>query len=460
MSVILLKNGTIINEGSSITGSVLIENEFIKKVLPGVFSESNLKKSVSEQDEKIFIDKIIDCSGLIIMPGLIDDQVHFREPGSTHKGNIESESKAAVLGGVTTYMDMPNNNPPATSNILLENKYNIAKDSSYANYSFYLGASNFNLDELQNIDKDNVCGIKVFMGSSTGNMLVDNDESLNQIFRISGITIATHCEDESIIRSNLENAKKIYGEEIPFSMHNKIRNRESCIVSTKKALDLALTYNTKLHILHISTKEEIDLIREAKKVNNNISAETCVQYMYFNSGDYDTFGSRIKCNPSIKDETDRLAIIRGVQDGIINIVATDHAPHSIEEKNNKYLSCPSGLPLIQHGMQIMMELFKDGYFDLCELVQSMCHSPAITFGIKSRGFIKKGYYADLVILDQNKIDYTSTKKPSYRCGWSPFENTNFSSTVIHTLVNGTMVVENSVLTGNKNSMRIKFNHEK
>ncbi len=459
MLITILKNGTIINEGNSFIGSLIIEGSTIKKVITGSFTEKYIIKHYVSNDITADSLLVIDCNGLLIIPGVIDDQVHFREPGATYKGCIESESKAAILGGVTSYMDMPNNNPTTTNISLLEKKYEIASNSSYANYSFYIGAENENLSELTSIDRNNTCGIKVFMGSSTGNMLVDNPESLVQIFKNSKTTVATHCEEESIIKNNIESAKLKYGEDIPFSIHNLIRSREACIASTKKALNLAIQFNTKLHILHISTKEEVELIKKAKEINPKISSETCVHYLYLNSGDYEIFGGKIKCNPSIKEESDRLALINGVIDGTINIVATDHAPHTKEEKENKYLKCPSGLPLVQHSLQIMIELCKNGYFSLPEIVKFMCHNPAEIFKIQNRGFLREGYYADITIIDINKIDKISTKNPSYFCGWSPFENINFSSSIIHTFINGVAVVENGKLTGKRCSMRLKFDYE-
>lgn len=455
MPITLLKNGTITNENISFTGSILIKDDIILKVIDGI-----LPDNFTEELQNIGIaqipDSIINCEGLLIIPGIIDDQVHFREPGATHKGCIESESKAAVLGGVTSFMDMPNNNPPTTSNLLLEHKYKIAQTTSYANFSFYLGADNSNIEELKAIDWENVCGIKVFMGSSTGNMLVDNSDTLNKIFAIQDIKIATHCEDEKIIKTNLDSAINKFGEEIPFSHHSKIRSREACIASSKKAIDLALKYNTNLHILHLSTKEEVELLREAQKINPKITAETCVHYLFLNSDDFEVFGGKIKCNPSLKDESDRIALINGVCEGIIRVVATDHAPHTKSEKQEKYLKCPSGLPLIQHSLQIMLELYKDGYFSVEQIVESMCHSPAKLFGVKNRGFLREGFFADIAVIDINRPDKLTTKNPSYHCGWSPFADFEFSSSVIHTFVNGVQVVKNCRLTGNKNSMRLKF----
>lgn len=332
----LIKNCIIVNEGNSFKGSVLIKGKIISKI----FEEEDLLPESVE---------IIDANGLIMLPGVIDDQVHFREPGSTHKGDIASESAAAVLGGVTSYMEMPNTNPPATTRDLLEEKYRIAKKSSFANYSFYLGGTNNNLAEIINADPSSICGIKLFMGSSTGNMLVDNDESLEAIFKNSPMLIAAHCEDENTIQTNMQNAKEMYGDDIPFSLHPIIRSREACIKSSEKAINLALKYNSSLHILHISTKDEIDMIHEASKKNPKITGEVCVHYMLFDNKLYCEMGSKIKCNPAIKTNEDKESIINAVKHGIIKVVATDHAPHTIDDKNNKYLTAPSGLPLIQHS---------------------------------------------------------------------------------------------------------------
>jgi dihydroorotase len=445
MATTLLKNAIIVNWDKIYSGSILINGEKIERIYTGgVASEA---------------DNIINCAGLHVFPGVIDDQVHFREPGATYKGCIESESGAAVLGGVTSFMDMPNNIPPALTTDLLENKYKIGAESSYANYSFYLGAGNSNFDELLKADKHSICGIKVFMGSSTGNMLVDNPEALDNIFGKIKMTVATHCEEESVINANMERALSQYGDDIPFSMHPEIRSREACILSTEKALARAVKYGTKLHILHISTKEEIELIKEAKKINPGITAETCVHYLFFNSGDYPGFGGKIKCNPAIKDESDRMALIEAIAEGSIDIIATDHAPHTAEEKNNKYRKCPSGLPLIQHSLQMMIELSRSGNFDLTLITDVMSRRPAKIFGIEQRGEIKEGYYADLAIVDTASADSFTTNHPAYKCGWSPLAGYTFSSQIKHTFVNGAMVVKDGNLTGVKNSKRLIFNYE-
>lgn len=451
----LVKNGIIVNEGLSVLGSLLINGERIEKIfLRSDFgSEEDYLKAIAAVE----CSKTVDAAGLHILPGVIDDQVHFREPGNTAKATIESESAAAVLGGVTSYMDMPNNTPPTTTNEALEGKFAIAQNHSYANYSFYLGATNENIDEIKSINKEKVCGVKVFMGSSTGNMLVNNDETLNQIFRESPVLIATHCEQEETIKANMAEYTAIYGEEIPFEMHYKIRSREACIECSRKALRLAVENKSQLHILHLSTADEMEMIKEAKKLNPKISGEVCVHYMWFNCKDYAEYQSKIKCNPAIKEESDMLAIRKAVKEGTIKVVATDHAPHLKEEKQNNYTKAPSGIPLVQHSLQVMLELAKQGVFTVEEVTARMSHGPAECFNIRERGFIREGYFADLAIVNLNHPDNFSTNSPAYKCGWSPFEGKSFSSTIVHTFVNGVQVVENSKLTGNKNSKRLEFN---
>ena len=435
-------NASIINEDKEFIGSVLIENELIVDINP---INPDLSDTI-----------IIDAKGNYLIPGVIDDQVHFREPGNCEKADIESESKAAILGGVTSFMDMPNNKPPVCDATSLESKYFIAKEKSYANYSFYLGASNDNFEEILKTDNQSVCGLKVFMGSSTGNMLVDNSDTLENIFRSFPSLIATHCEEEEIIKNNLSEYKLQYNEEIPFNKHHLIRSREACIESTKKALELAVKHNTQLHILHISTKEEVDLIAEAQKKNPKISAETCVHFLWFNADDYDRMGSFIKCNPAIKEKKDMLAIRQGIKDGIIKVVATDHAPHLLSEKQGKYLEAPSGLPLVQHSLQAMLEFVNQSVFTIPEVIRYMCHNPADLYRIEKRGYIRKGYYADLVIVDRNKPYKVSKDNIAYKCKWSPFLGYQFTSAITHTFVNGEMVVNDGVLTGARNSKRLKF----
>lgn len=441
----LIKNGTIINEGKSFKADILIRGEIIEKILLNGETPDIPKKYT-----------ITDAAGCIVLPGVIDDQVHFREPGATHKANIETESAAAVLGGVTSYMDMPNNNPPTTTIEQLENKYSIASKNSYANYSFYLGATNDNISEILQINPRKICGLKVFMGSSTGNMLVDNKKSLEKIFEEAPSLIATHCENEETIKKNITRAKLKYGSEIPFYEHPNIRSREACIESTKEAIELSLKHKSRLHILHVSTKEEIELIRSAAKINPGITAEACIHYMLFNDTMYNRYGSKIKCNPSIKTEEDQIAIRNAVKDGIIKVVATDHAPHTAKEKSNSYLEAPSGLPLVQHSLQLMLELYRQGIFTIEEIVDRMSHSPAKCFKIQKRGFIREGYYADITIIDLSAKQKISSSNIKYKCNWSPFYGKEFNSKIIHTFVNGTHVVSNGILTNIKAGKRINF----
>ena len=447
MSSILIKNGILVNEGRSFKRDIFIVDGRIAKIVDN-FTTSDHNPAISNNT-------IIDAEGMFVIPGIIDDQVHFREPGTIHKGDIGSESAAAVLGGVTSYMDMPNNNPPAITIDDVKAKERIAEQNSYANYSFYLGATNDNIVEILSVDPTQTCGIKVFMGSSTGNMLVDNEAALNRIFAESPTLIATHCESESIIKENLRLAIEKYGEgTIPFSEHSIIRSRKACIESTKRAIALALKYNTRLHILHISTKEEIELIKNSG--SNRITGEVCIHYLLFDDTHYNRLGSKIKCNPAIKSSEDREAIVKAVKEGIIKVVATDHAPHTLQEKENTYLNSPSGLPLVQHSLQLMMEMRTAGIFTIEEIVDRMCHSPALNFGVKERGFLREGYFADIVIVDPAKRYDMRHNKPQYKCGWSPFESTIFGSTIVCTIVNGALAVSDGKLTGHRGGQKMLF----
>lgn len=477
---ILIKNASVVNEGRTFVGSVLICGDRIEKVHEGRIGDESLflrqqgadgcadsgrtagrsggNPCESGQSGYCMHDavKVIDGDGMLLIPGVIDDQVHFREPGNTHKGDIFSESRAAVAGGVTTFMEMPNTNPPTCSKEELDRKYEIAAARSHANYSFYIGASNTNMEEILSIDPSEYCGIKVFMGSSTGNMLVDDMSVLEGLFKNSRKVIATHCEDESIIRANMAAAKEKYGENIPFSMHPVIRSRQACIKSTEKAVSLALKYGTPLHVLHISTEDEIGIIRSASEENPLISGEICVHYLYFNDTMYEKYGPMIKCNPAIKKESDMLALRKAVKDGTIRVVATDHAPHLLSEKRNPYLSAPSGLPLVQHSLLMMMELARQGVFDVETVVDRMCHGPALRFGIKGRGFIREGYYADLAMLRP-----VSGYKPEimYKCGWSPVCCMEFGYKVENVFVNGSPAVLSGVLNEDIRGMRVEFGQE-
>ena len=449
----LIKDIRIVNEGRMTEGSVLIEGKTIASVMQA--SDPDYGHQVHEAEASA--DEVILGDGdALLLPGVIDDQVHFREPGATRKGCIASESAAAVLGGVTSFMDMPNNNPPATTVGLLESKYDAAARESWANYSFYIGATNDNIEELRRADRSNVCGIKVFMGSSTGNMLVDSQEALDAVFSLDGWLIATHCEDEATIRHNLEEARARYGDSpIPFSAHPLIRSREACLKSSAKAVELARRHGTRLHVLHVSTAEEIDMLSEAHVKHPGISAEVCVHYMWFDDRDYNRYGSLVKCNPAIKTQADREAITAAVREGLVQAVATDHAPHLFEEKKQDYLHAPSGLPTVQHSLVMMLQLAERGCFPIEQAVRMMSHSPADLFRIDRRGYIREGYFADLVIV-RHRPWTVSKDNIAYRCGWSPLEGTVFDWAVTDTFVNGTRTVRDGRLTGLRTPARLHF----
>lgn len=427
----LIKNGIIVNEGLSFKGGLFVDGDRIAAITSDEARLSLLEGSA---------DRVLDIEGLYLLPGVIDDQVHFRYPGATHKATIASESAAAALGGVTSYMDMPNNTPPATTSSALQEKTDVASRESYVNYSFYLGADNTNISEIESLDVHRVCGVKVFMGSSTGNMLVDDEAALSAIFKKSPVLVATHCEDEGIIRSNLACAISQYGDDIPVQMHPQIRSRQACIASSRKALALARQNGTRLHILHVSTAEEVEMIRDARRSGVDVSGEICVHYLCFCDEDYSRLGTLIKCNPAIKSREDRDALRRAVAEGVISVVATDHAPHLLSEKQNPYTKAPSGLPLVQNSLQAMLELVREGVFTLEDVVDRMSHSPALRFEISGRGYLREGYFADLTVVDLRR---GCIVRPAYKCGWSPFKE--FSSTVVHTFVNGTQVVSDGAL---------------
>lgn len=441
---ILIKNASIINEGQSFKGSVLINDRFIEKILK---ADQPLPSA----------DRIINAEGLYLLPGVIDDQVHFREPGLTHKADISTESKAAVAGGVTSFMEMPNTNPQTTTIKALNQKYEIARNQSYANYAFYLGATNDNLKELLKADPQKVCGIKVFMGSSTGNMLVDNRDTLNNIFKEVPILIATHCEDESIIRANIKRYKELYGENMAFRHHPEIRSAEACYRSSSLAVELATKYNTRLHILHISTARELPLFNSGPIEDKKITAEVCVHHLWFTDEDYDQYGSRIKWNPAVKSRQDREALREGIKNNRLDVVATDHAPHTIEEKNNDYFQCPSGGPLIEHSLIAMLEMAQQGIFSKELVVEKMCHAPARLFQIEKRGFIKEGYYADLVLVTPNQKNTIHDESVHYKCQWSPYSGTTFSHRVTHTIVNGHIAYEVGRINPTRYAMPLVFN---
>jgi dihydroorotase len=440
---IFIKNATIVNEGLSFKRCILIVDDEIKLILNN-----------SVLTENIEVDETIDASGLILIPGVIDDHVHFREPGMTHKADINSETAAAAAGGVTSFMDMPNNIPTATTIENLEKKYATAKEKSLINYSFYFGATNENIDEVKKVDAKNVCGVKIFMGSSTGNILVDNEKNLEEIFKYSPTLVAVHCESEDIIRKNLAYYKDKFGGDIPFEYHNKIRSEEACIASTKHAIELAGKHNTRLHILHISTAREVEMLAACK--NTRISSETCPHYLWFCDYDYAAMHGKIKCNPAIKTQADRDALRYAVSQGIIDIVATDHAPHLQDEKNNNYLKCPSGLPSVQHSLNVMLELAHKNILKIETVVDCMCHNPARVFAIKNRGFIREGYKADIVLINPNTKWKVDKSNILYKCAWSPFEDVEFNAKITHTFVNGKLVYCNGKINTDVRGERLEF----
>jgi dihydroorotase len=433
MSDILIKNARIVNEGEIFEGSVLIEGELISNV----FRESD--------PEGIFAKRIIDAGNQLLMPGVIDDQVHFREPGLTQKGEIYTESKAAVAGGITSFMEMPNTIPQTISQEELFKKFKLAEEKSLVNFSFYIGATNNNLKELIKTDPSSVCGIKVFMGASTGNLLVDNPHSLEWIFSIPNIPIAIHSEDEQTIQNNLLIYKAKYGNTMDASFHSKIRSEEACYICTSKALDLAVKHNTRLHILHLSTAREVELLESLKKSEKEkISSEVCIHHLWFDENDYSKKGNWIKWNPSIKTAKDREKLFEAVLKDKIDVIATDHAPHTREEKQKPFLEAPSGGPMVQHSLQAMVEFYFKGNISLERIIEKMCHNPARIFKIERRGFIKENYYADIVLLDLNSTWEVSKENILYKCGWSPLEGISFHSKVTHTFVNGNLVYENEL----------------
>jgi dihydroorotase len=442
----LIKNATIINEGLKFKGNVLIDGEKIKKLFP-----QTIPSEIDLTDVEI-----IDASGLYLIPGVIDDQVHFREPGITYKGDIFSESRAAVAGGVTTYMEMPNTNPQTVNQKLLEEKYNRAAEVSSANYSFYIGATNNNMEEVLKTDPKKVCGIKVFMGSSTGNMLVDDENILSEIFKNAPTLVATHCEDENTILKNIEIARGRYGENVPMSRHAHIRSDEACFISSSKAVKLASKFNTRLHILHLSSAKEMSLFNAGKVSDKNITAEVCVHHLWFDELDYFTLGTKIKWNPSIKSKKDKEALWEALLADKIDVIATDHAPHTMEEKNNTYFKAPSGGPLVQHSLVAMLEMSKKGFIAIEKVIQKMCHAPADLFRIEKRGYIREGYFADLVLIDPNQSWVVSPENILYKCGWSPFEGVEFSNKVVATYINGKAAYKNNEVQPLVTGQRITF----
>ena len=439
---ILIKNAKLVNEGKTYSSDVLIENQKIKTIA----------KNIS-----INAEKIINAKGLYLLPGVIDDQVHFREPGFTHKGTIFTESRAAIAGGITSFMEMPNTKPQALTQKLLEEKYQIAAKKSLANYSFFMGASNNNLEEVLKTNPKNVGAIKIFMGSSTGNMLVDDKNILEEIFAKSPMLIAVHCEDEATIKENINQAKKTYGEEVPISEHPNIRSEDACFKSSSMAIKLAKKHNARLHVFHLSTKKELELFdNNIQLKDKKITAEVCIHHLCFNAKNYKEKGTLIKWNPAIKKESDRKALFKALLNDKLDVIATDHAPHTIKEKNNSYFKAPSGGPLVQHALPVMLEFSKKGEIGIEKVVEKMCHNPAICFKIKKRGFIREGYFADLVLVNLNSPWEVKKENILYKCGWSPFEGEKFNTKVTHTIVNGHIAFNNGIFDEGKYGMRLTF----
>ncbi|WP_339659394.1 dihydroorotase [uncultured Polaribacter sp.] len=444
MKSILIKNATIVNENNTFKGDVLIENEMIKEISSEIKATENVE--------------IIDAEGKFLIPGFIDDQVHFREPGLTHKANIATESRAAVAGGITTFIEMPNTVPQATTQALLEDKFTIAAKDSYANYSFMFGGTNDNLEELLKTDPKKVAGIKLFLGSSTGNMLVDNEEILEKIFSSTKMIISVHCEDEATIRKNTQEFIDKYGEDIPVKYHPIIRSEEACYLSSSKAIELAKKTGARLHVFHLSTAKETELFRnDIPLEEKQITAEVCIHHLWFSDKDYAEKGTHIKWNPAVKTEKDRLGLWEALLDDRIDVLATDHAPHTLEEKSNMYTKAPSGGPLVQHAVTAILEKVKEGVISIEKAVEKMSHNPAKLFQIEKRGFIKEGFYADLVLIDTNKPQTVAKENILYKCGWSPFEGTTFSSTITHTFVNGNLMYHNGIFNDEIKGKRITFN---
>ena len=445
MKKTLIKNARVVNEGNIKKRDILIDGDIILKI----------SKSINVNTTDI---NIIEADNNYLIPGLIDDQVHFREPGLTHKATIETESKAAVAGGITSFIEMPNTVPQSTTIAKLEEKFLIAKNTSWANYSFMFGGTNDNLNEILKVDPKNVAGLKLFLGSSTGNMLVDNPDVLEEIFKKTDLLISVHCEDEKTIKDNLEIYLDKYGDDIPIEMHPKIRNEEACYISSSKAIELAKKTGARLHVFHLSTKKETNLFSNDKPLlEKKITAEVCVHHLWFSEEDYKTKGTHIKWNPAVKSKKDRDGLWEALLDDRIDVIATDHAPHTIEEKRNKYTQVPSGGPLVQHALVALLEMYHNGKISLEKIVEKACHNPAILFQIKERGYIREGYKADLVLVDLKNPWTVHKENILYKCQWSPFEGTTFKSKVTHTFVNGILTYENFKFPNKSIPQRLTFN---
>jgi dihydroorotase len=443
MGKTLLKNAKVVNEGVIEELDLLLDGDYISRV----------SKDISDADASV-----IDLYGKYILPGIIDDQVHFREPGLTHKGTIATESRAAVAGGITTFMEQPNTNPQTTTIVKLEEKHAMARETSFANYSFLFGGTNDNLEELKRLDKNACSGIKLFLGSSTGNMLVDDEVVIEGIFSNTEMVISVHCEDETTIRQNLEAYKEKYGEDIPIQYHPLIRSEEACYLSSSKAIALAKKTGARLHVFHLSTGKETDLFQnDIPLEKKKITAEVCIHHLWFSDADYLDKGTLIKWNPAVKTAQDRETLWKALLDDRIDVIATDHAPHLLSEKENPYTSAPSGGPLVQHALPAMLEKHLEGVISLEKIVEKMCHNPAKLFDIEKRGYIKEGYYADLAVVSLNDPWQVSKENIVYKCGWSPFEGSSFKARVTHTFVNGHLAYENGKLSDKRNAKRLTFN---
>jgi len=443
--VILIKNARIVNEAKIFEGDILIENEYIKEIAI----------SISQKSSEILV---IDAENNYVLPGVIDDQVHFREPGLTHKADIKSESRAAIAGGITSFIEMPNTNPQTTTIEKLEEKFEIASKTSYANYSFMFGGTNDNLEEILKVDAKNVAALKLFLGSSTGNMLVDNPETLEKIFSSTDLLIAVHCEDEATIKTNLKKHLDEFGEDIPIKYHPIIRSEEACYLSSSKAIELAKKTGARLHVFHLSTAKETNLFSNKIKLKDKkITAEVCVHHLWFTDKDYNQKGTFIKWNPAVKTEADKEGLWKALLDDRIDVIATDHAPHTLDEKANVYTKAPSGGPLVQHALPALLEMYHKGKISIEKIVEKMCHNPAILFQIEKRGFIKEGYFADLIIVNTDNPWTVNKENILYKCGWSPFEGTSFKSRITHTFVNGLLAYSNSKFNTTKAGKRLTFN---
>ena len=442
MGKVLIKNAKIVNENSIFESDVLLQDELILKI----------DKDITDPDAKV-----IDASGKYLLPGVIDDQVHFREPGLTHKGNIASESRAAVAGGITTFMEQPNTNPQTTTIKKLEEKHEMGKAASYANYSFLFGGTNDNLEELKRLDKNACSGVKLFLGSSTGNMLVDDERVIEEIFKNTEMVISAHCEDESTIKANLAKYKDQYGDNIPVKYHHLIRSEEACYLSSSKAISLAKKTGTRLHVFHLSTGKEMDLFRnDIPLEDKKITSEVCLHHLWFSDADYDSKGTLIKWNPAVKTAADRSKLWEALLDDRIDVIATDHAPHLLEEKDNVYTKAPSGGPLVQHVLPAILDKYHEGVLSLEKIVEKMCHNPSKLFDIERRGYIREGYFADLVLVDLNNPWQANKENTLYKCGWTPFEGHTFKSKISQTFVNGHLAYDQGSISSERHAKRLTF----